>query len=80
MATTAEGRTSPCDECGSDVGSGHDSECSCAVWLIVQYVHEDCAVAPGVSWSDEWPAACDSECPACGQPVSASSWEDLGST
>ncbi len=34
------------------------------------YRHDDCPVEPGIKWDDEWTAACDDECPACGCAIS----------
>lgn len=45
-------------------------------WFLIHYCHDDCPVTPGITWDDQWLAACDSPCPACGRDIEALGWEE----
>lgn len=47
----------------------------------IEYRHDDCEVQPGVTWSDTWSCACNSECPACGiKDIEPVDWEEVESS
>jgi hypothetical protein len=49
--------------------------------LLIHYDHYDCPKDSDVQWDDEFPSACDGECPACGtRNIVAVSWHPLRET